>query len=186
MSCHHRYTQEQEQFLREQIGVCDSYADLTQRFNARFGTALRQHSVQDKCTKQMKIHRGRNSGQFEKHGQPRALPIGTVRRSQTGTYINVREVPVDAHISGYARPYWIPLQEKVWIDAHGSVPTGHMICFLDGNTQNFAPDNLYPITRAASVRMAQNKWWSSDPRITKSGIMCCNLMIALRRKRECG
>ena len=184
MSCHHRYTQEQEQFLREQIGVCDSYADLTQRFNARFGTALRQHSVQDKCTKQMKIHRGRNSGQFEKHGQPRALPIGTVRRSQTGTYIKVREVPVDSHISGYARPYWIPLQEKVWTDAHGSVPAGHMIFFLDGNTAHFALENLYPITRAASVRMAQNKWWTSDPRITKTGIMYCNLMIALRSKRN--
>lgn len=90
---------------------------------------------------------------------------------------------MDAHISGYARPYWIPLQEKVWTDAHGSVPAGHMICFLDGNTQNFAPENLYPITRAASVRMAQNKWWSSDPRITKTGILYCNLLIALRRNK---
>lgn len=179
-----RYTPEEEAFLRAHIGVCDSYADLTRRLNETFGTDRKMERVREKCTKRLHIRTGKNAGQFAKHGQPRALPVGTVRKSQTGTYIKVQEVPIDAHISGYARPYWIPLQEKVWTDKHGAVPAGHMICFLDGNTQNFAPENLYPITRAASVRMAQNKWWSSDARITKTGILYCNLLIVLRRERE--
>lgn len=177
-----RYTPEEEAFLREHIGVCGSYADLTRRLNEKFGTERKTERVQEKCIKGLHIRIGKNTGRFVKHGQPRALPVGTVRRSQTGTYIKVMEVPPGTYSTGYAKPWWVPLQEKVWTDTHGEVPAGHMICFLDGDMQNFAPDNLFPITRAVSVRMAQNKWWSSDPRITKTGIMYCNLMIAIRRR----
>lgn len=177
-----RYTTEEEAFLLEFIEVCDSYADLTRRLNEKFGTERKMECVREKCTNGLHLRIGKNTGRFTERSQQRALPVGTIRRSQTGTYIKVQEVPPGTYSSGYRKPWWVPLQEKIWTDEHGAIPEGHMICFLDNNPQNFSPNNLYPITRAASVRMAQNKWWSSDPRITKTGIMYCNLLIALKRE----
>lgn len=34
------------------------------------------------------------------------------------------------------------LHRRIWADRHGPIPTGHTICFRDGDRHNFDPDNL--------------------------------------------
>lgn len=175
-----RFTEQQENWLRENIYSFDSYADLTARFNEIFGEYRKVDLVREKCTKRLKISMGKNAGQFVAGAKTRDLPIGTIRKSQTGIYIKVSNEAVD--ISGYARPNWLPLQQKIYEDAHGKLPEGYMVCFLDCNRENFDLSNLYPVNRQISVRMAQNGWWSNDPTITLTGILQCELQITLNKE----
>lgn len=173
------FTPEQEQWLRDNFDSADTYASLTAEFNERFGTERSQGQISDKCCKRMKLLRGKNIGQFRKGGgEEKRLPIGTIRKTQTGTYIKVCDTIT--HFSGYKAPNWIPLQQKVWEDAHGKLQPGQMVCFLDHNKENFALNNLYPINRKISVRISQNRWWSDNPEITMAAILQCKLFVLLK------
>ena len=111
------------------------------------------------------------------------LPIGSIRKSQTGTYIKVMEVK-NQHISGYAEPYWLPLQKKIYQDVYGEIAPGQMVCFLDGNSKNFDIDNLYCIDRKISVIMSRNHWWTSNRENTLTAIKWCELHYALLRRTK--
>lgn len=174
-----RFTPEQELWLRENFAQYPTYRALTGAFNARFSQARAAGSLSDKCGKRMGLRRDGNAGRFGSGRKKDGLPVGAIRRSRTGTYIKMGDFAQG--ISGYQRPNWLPLQEKIWRDAHGPLPDGVMICFLDGNPQNFALDNLYPVTRAQSVRMAQRGWWSDCAQVTKTGILCCQLEEGIER-----
>ena len=136
MRKHHRYSEEEELFLRESISQFDCYADLTAAFNELFDCGLTRQSIQDKCIKRMRICIGKNKAQFRAGGRQRAVPIGTIRKTVNATYIKVSDVATG--ITGYAAPDWIPLQQKIWEDYNGKMPDGHMICFLDCNKENFS------------------------------------------------
>lgn len=173
-----RFTAEQEQWLRDNYHKATSYADLALAFNAKFSARRTVSQLRDKCTKGLCMTGMPNNTQYGKK-QKEQCPVGTIRKSQTGTYMKVRIVDVPG-ISGYAKPWWLPLQEKVYQEAHGAIPEGYMVCFLDCNPENFSPDNLYPITRRIAARMAQNKWWSTDPKITMTAIKWCEHLCAIK------
>jgi hypothetical protein len=40
----------------------------------------------------------------------------------------------------------------LWQEHNGQVPAGHCVCFVDGNKQHVALDNLELITRAERMR----------------------------------
>ena len=50
----------------------------------------------------------------------------------------------------------------VWEAAHGPVPPGHIVRFVDGNTTNITPGNLVCITRSENSR--RNSPWTTMPR----------------------
>lgn len=178
MKKHHRYSEEEELFLRESISQFDCYADLTAAFNELFDCGLTRQSIQDKCTKRMRICIGKNKAQFRAGGRQRAVPIGTIRKTVNATYIKVSDVATG--ITGYAAPDWIPLQQKIWEDYNGKMPDGHMICFLDCNKENFSIENLCCIDRRISAILARNKWYSDNPEITLTAIKWCELHYALQ------
>lgn len=166
--------------MREHYHAAISYAALAEEFNARFGTARNAGMLSDKCTKRMGLKGKVNLSKYG-HKHKEEAPIGTIRRSQTGTYIKVQLVGGSGHITGYAMPYWMPLQRKIWEDAHGKIPDGYMVCFLDTNPENFALENLYPITRSISAVMSSNSWWSSDPERTMTAIKWCEHYYAIKK-----
>lgn len=55
-----------------------------------------------------------------------------------------------------ARMKWLLLNRYVWEKIHGPIPPHHVIGFLDGNTLNCAPANLYMISRADLARRNHN------------------------------
>ncbi len=173
-----KFTPEQERWLKENIEKADSYAHLVQMFNFVFGASRTVSQLRDKCTKQMGIGIGKNGGRFSRDSKPRKLPVGTIRKSQVATYIKIGDFVED--LTGYQKPNWIPLQQKIYEDAHGKLPDGMMVCFLDNDSGNFALENLRPITRQTSARMAKNGWWSTDPQITLAAILLCELQIAMK------
>lgn len=75
------------------------------------------------------------------------MPIGTINLVDGYLRIKVREaLPGEAYGYGNTR-VWPLLQRHVWQQAHGPVPSNHVIVFRDGNTQNCDLSNLECISR---------------------------------------
>lgn len=176
---HTPFTAEQEQWLRDNFYTAQSYQDLAERFNKAFGTSRSRGQISDKCSKRMKLNGMHNTSKYGVKPKEQ-LPVGTIRKSQVGTYIKVLKIPPGACFTGYKEPWWMPLQKKLYTDAYGSIPDGYMVCFLDCNPENFSLDNLYPITRQISARLSANGWWSNNPEITKTAIKWCELQGAIK------
>lgn len=173
-----RYTPEEEKFLAEKITDCSSFRELTDLFNDQFGTMRSISSVQDKCIKRLKIRIGKNSGQYGSRNKDH-LPLGTIRKTSYGTYIKATDAG-DTKYTGYQEPYWVPLQKKIYQERHGNIPNGYMVIFLDGDSENFSVDNLYPINRRISAMLASNGFYSRDPELTKTAIKLCELQMAIK------
>lgn len=173
------FTKEQEDWLVENFNRFSCYRDMADCFNKSFRETRSFESIREKCNKSLHL-KGKPS--VTRYGSKRKeqLPIGTIRKSQTSTFIKVREVPEKSDISGYMRPYWIPLQEKIYSDNFGPVPEGKMICFLDNDRNNFNISNLFMIDRKISAIMSSNQWWSTNPDFTKTAILWCKLYYAIR------
>lgn len=209
-----KFTPEEDQFLKDNITKVSTLKELTEVFNQHFHTQRCTFSISDRCSKQLKLHiselnPNRSTGQFSKGSQVRTLPLGTIKESQVGTYIKVKAIPPNAHISGYQRPYWLPYQEYVYrqytndqftIDntlfhpqelwdqttfSYRQLPLmkdGEMICFLNNNRKDFRIENLYPINRSISAMMSANEWWSTNREITLTAILACQLYFAMKGK----
>ena len=178
-SKHIFYTPEQEQWLIDNYYLANSYDELTELFNKRFCINRNKDSLRDKCSKRLGL-KGMPNLTVYGAKKKEQLPIGTIRKSQTATYIKVLEVPNKAYFSGYVEPCWMPLQKKIYIDAYGDISKGQMVCFLDGNPENFELDNLYCIDRRISAIMSKNKWWTSSKEHTLTAIKWCELHYALK------
>ena len=173
----HRYTDAEIEWVRENQDTM-SRAKLAEAFNEKFGAAVSSQSISDLCTKRLRLHRTSNDGQYGKK-EKEQLPIGAIRKNQVGTYIKVMDSR-NGHFTGYKEPYWMPLQKKIYQDAYGEIENGKMVCFLDGNTDNFELDNLYPIDRRISAVMSSNQWWTKSREHTLTAIKWCELNYALK------
>lgn len=174
----HHYTEEEVAWLIENQDTM-TRARLAEAFNARFGASVDRSSISDICTKRLGLHRSANTGCYGGRAKEQ-LPIGTIRKSQVGTYIKVQDVPEQAHISGYKEPYWLPLQKKIYQDAHGEIGKDQFVIFLDGNTENFDIENLYPIDRRISATMSKYGWWSKERESTLAAIKWCELYYTMK------
>ena len=176
------FTPEQENWLRDNFYCVDSHTELTDKFNATFGTERNIGMIREKCSKRMGLRGMNNTTQYGKKRKSE-LPVGTIRRTPVGTYI--KAIPVaDAHINCYKEPYWIPLQKKIYQDAYGELAPGKMVCFLDKNQQNFDLDNLYPIDRKISAIMSKNRWWTDSKEHTLTAIKWCELHYAIKNVKD--
>ena len=180
---YHIYTEAEIEWLRENQDKM-TRAKLAEAFNEKFGASVSRDKLSDLCTKRLGLHRTSNDGCYGKRIKEQ-LPNGTIRKNQVGTYIKVTDSQ-DAHVSGYKEPYWLPLQKKIYQDKFGEIGKEKMVCFLDGNTENFDIDNLYPIDRKISAVMSSNQWWTKDREHTLTAIKWCELHYALKGRNENG
>ena len=178
VSSRRHFTAEQEEWLRGHYHSVSTYQELTELFNQQFCESRKRSQIAEKCTKRLHLKGIPNSTTYGKKPKEQ-LPIGSIRKSQTGTYIKVMENQ-NSHISGYAEPYWLPLQKKIYQDAHGEIAPGKMVCFLDGNSENFDLDNLYCIDRKISAIMSSNRWWTSNREHTLTAIKWCELYHVMK------
>lgn len=178
---YHTYTETEIEWVREHQDSM-TRAKLAEAFNTKFGASVDKYSLSDLCTKRLGLHRTSNTGCYGKR-EKEQLPVGTIRKNSVGTYIKVLECQ-DAHYTGYAEPYWMALQKKIYQDKYGPIKKGQMVCFLDGNTENFDIDNLYCIDRKISAVMSSNQWWSKDREHTLTAIKWCELHYALIQRKE--
>lgn len=75
---------------------------------------------------------------------------------------------------------WKLKHRYVWEQAHGKVPKGSVIRFLDGNKQNCNIDNLVLISRKEHIETIRNGFVSENPEITKAVINIAKLNVAVK------
>lgn len=61
------------------------------------------------------------------------------------------------------------------------IPKGYCAVHLDGNLLNNEPCNIAVIPLAISMAMTVNRFWSEHPEITRTGIMCCELEMQIKK-----
>lgn len=191
----HRFTPDQNQFLRDNVyGKCS--AELTELFNAAFDTELSVNQI-----KAAKKNRGLTSGltgHFPKGGVSwnkgrfghRFAPEHTLFRKGQMPH---NYLPVGSEIvntDGYlvvktADPKtWKAKHRLIWEDVNGPVPKGHVLVFGDGDKMNVSLDNLVLLTKAQMVRMAQLRLFGGNADQLKTGAIIADIRNKIGKRRK--
>ena len=160
----YHYTYEQDRWLRENYPHLGK-VKCTERFNERFGENRTVAAIKKHCLQMgLKVTEERTKARaYENTG--RLHDVGTIVKKTHGEpYIKVEDGT------------WKRLKDV----AYGEKPNGHVIVHLDGDVDNYSKENLVAIPRTISAKMTVNGFWSEEPTITKTGIMCLELEEALK------
>ena len=159
------YTPEMHQWLATHAPDNDR-TGLTQRFNEHFKTDKTLRAIQAYCKRKgwKSSHNGQfkpdqpswntgkagkgickpNSGSFKKGSLPHnTKPVGSERICKVDGLILVKIKP-GTH--SYKHKHRV-----IWEQAHGKIPKGHIITFIDGNPLNCVLENLEMITRQEHI-----------------------------------
>lgn len=194
-----QYTLEQLSYLQELSKKGLSNAEITQRFNEKFGTSRTEIAIQQQRLKYgfpippggqfTKGHKPWNAGKkgwyaedskrtwFKKGNKPQTwVPVGSESEDKDG-YVKVK----------IANPNkWAYKQRLVWERHHNrKIPPGHAVIFGDGNRRNFDPENLILVSRAQLARMNQSGLIKNNAALTKTGAVVADLLNKIgERKRK--
>ena len=166
------YTEEQDSWLRA-YAPAHSRKDTAEAFNARFNDNRSEFSIKVRCNKHLHIH---FLGDRRKN---RSLPIGTERIRSGYRWVKVSDnIPSDGQAAAYTN--WKQKSQIVYEDAYGSIPDGYLVVFLNRNTLDCRPENLYAVSPKVNREMSKKNWWSEDPRITLAAIKWCELFYTIK------
>ena len=167
------YPQAQLDWLRDHRATL-TRTNLTEQFNAKFGTTYKVGTLQGVCTRHrfmagsngcykkgnVPYNAGKagllpfkpNTGQFNAPGNQNSfknkLPVGSITVTSDG-FLKLK----------IAEPsHWILKHRHVWEAVHGPIPPKHGLRFIDGNPQNCALENLECLPKAVSLLMNQSDY----------------------------
>lgn len=205
MSTRHIYSQEQIQFLRENVeGI--SLSELTKKFNKCFGTQITENAIANQKVK-YGLKSGIVGGRFEKGCVPKNKgkkmsreqyskcestmfkpgnkpkntdPIGTEKELKDG-YIWVK---IDDQLRVPKNVNWKQKHKLIYEKHFGPVPKGSVVIFKDGDIKNFDIDNLACVTKAQLLIMNRQKLIYKDKKLTESGIQIAKMIdvVNIRKK----
>ena len=166
------YTAEQDEWLKENWGRLGS--DAVEEFNARFGQHRTYQGIRSRSQKlgarvdaSVKSKRAReNAG--------RHVPIGTVVMSKGYLQIKV------ADAKGKRNTNWKPYHRYVYEQAHGEIPKGMVIIFLDGDHTNCSVDNLMAVPQSVNALLMKKGIRSVHKELTRAGVIWCELYQMLQ------
>lgn len=106
-----------------------------------------------------------------------SLPVGTEVFRDGYVLLKLRD---GAELKQWDR--WVLKHRYVWEQAHGPIPEGMMVIFLDGNTRNCELSNLALISKEENVILNTKKLRSPNAQATKVAITVAKLNLAISRK----
>jgi len=133
--------------------------EISRMFEVRFGFPLSQAQVS-----LFRSSHGTQSRRSHGGGHP-SVPVGTERASKDGYLkVKVREKPiVPQSKDNWQFKHWI-----AWEEANGQeVPEGWTVLFVDGDTRNFAPDNLYALDQSALLDIGTGQENAAKPPLAR-------------------
>lgn len=189
----HRYTKEQNEFLKKNV-VGRSSQELKEIFNETFQLNLSISQI-----RVAKKNRGLSSGvdarfkpgnvpfnkgttgggyeptQFKKGYRPHnAKPVGTEVVNGEGYIVVKVEEPSK----------WISKHRLVWEKANGEIPKGHVLIFGDGNRENCQLDNLLLITRKQLAMLNSHNLIKDHADLTKVGIAIVDIYGKIKEREK--
>ena len=193
-----RWTDEEKKYLAE-IACGRSRAEITDLMNERFdrvftknqvGGALKRNGIKTGFDSRFKKghiphNKGRkgfskvNKGCFSKGNKPHnTLPVGSERINKDG-YVEVK-----VKDCGNYRDCWQLKHRVVYEKHYGSIPSGSIVIFGDGDKSNLSIDNLILVTRSQLVRLNQNHLIQDDVELTKTAINVVDLMCKISQVKK--
>lgn len=106
-----------------------------------------------------------------------SLPVGTEVFRDGYVLLKLRD---GAKLKQWGR--WVLKHRYVWEQAHGHIPEGMLVVFLDGNTRNCELSNLALVSKEENGIMNAKKLRSQNAEATKVAITVAKLNLAIRRK----
>ena len=172
--CNHKITEEELAFLWEN-GAKMPRKELTELFNARFGTNMSVDSLVYACRKH-RIPNARNRI-IDGKAAPRLYPLGSEK-------VNEGYVVVKVGNTGNEHKDWIPKQRILWEKAYGKIPEGCRVAFLDNDRNNFSLENLC-LTNLREMAIMNRRGWHefTDPELKKTAFTQVRLHLALNGQR---
>ena len=109
------------------------------------------------------------------------MPIGTVifRETEQMYYEKVKDGPNPIE-------NWRPKHQLIWEDAHGSIPEGHIVIFLDGDRTNLALDNLALCSKSVALMLNKKGLRFSRADATKAGVLIAQITAKIYEKQKQG
>ena len=187
-----------QEYIRENIQGTGP-KEMTEKVNREFGTAYthgqmknyysraklnsgvlgyfeKGHAPYNKGRKGMLMHPNCVSTQFKPGHRPaNELPIGIVIEKSDGYFW--RKV-------GEGARDWRQEHILVYEAAHGPVPKGAIVTFLDGNRKNLAPDNLQMISRGVNAVLNKKKMRTGDKDLTMAAVLLTTIREKARDFRK--
>lgn len=78
---------------------------------------------------------------------------------------------------------WKSAGRCVWEKTYGKIPVGYALIALNGDTTDIRPENLEIVPWSYLGMLQRNDFFSSDPEITKAGVIWCDLKTLLDADR---
>lgn len=182
-----QYTDEMLTYLRQHEET--PRAELTCKFNEKFGCNLSVDSIKAKCqrmrlktgrtgcfspgqktwNKGLKGYMGANATSFKKGNTPfNHKPVGHERITVDG-YVEIKT----------AEPNVFELKHRqIWEQQHGKIPDNHVLVFKNMNKQDCRIENLMLISRAELIRLNQSYRNLATPETNET----CILMAKIKDK----
>lgn len=173
-------TDEMKEWIVREYPKSGTSDEKAEKFNKAFGTHRDGHSIREMARnlgvalgdEALAEYKQKSADTLIRYNtEVKAKPIGYVGRPSNG-------YPMVKTENG-----WISQARHEYLKSHDEIPSGNVIIFLDGNVQNVDADNLMAIPQKWQAIMTANKFWSEHPMITKSGIVWCELLTALKAER---
>lgn len=170
-----RYTPEQDEWLRENypaLGATEAYVQFGETFGVMKGFEGFKSHVKDLG---LRVSAQRQYEANQNNGDRTNVPLGTIavrnHKQKSGKVVQANWIKVGDGTSG-----WMPLSHYIM----GKPDKSHVVIHLDGDRLNDDPDNLLTIDRSINALMMNQKFWSSDPNITRTGIKWCELYETIK------
>lgn len=194
------YTDEQLAYLKELSEQGLFNAEITRRFNEKFGTNKTETAIQQIRGKYgfrtsarnwyREGHVPWNKGMkgwwapgtertwFKKGNRPQTwVPVGSETVDRNG-YLKVK----------IAEPNkWAYKHRLIWEQHHSRpVPPGHVVIFGDGNKRNCDPDNLILVSRQQLAVLNKKGLIQNDADLTRTGIVIADLTMKITERKKAG
>jgi len=141
--------------------------ELSAAINRRFNISTTRQSIKS-LRRYYNIGKGR--------GKYKACPVLTEKIKDGYVIIKKTNDAIPA------KNNWILKHRYLWEQAHGKVPKGYIVIFLDGRKDNFSLDNLTIVTKEEQIRLTKSKLRFNDPELTQTGIAIVKLKVLVARK----
>ena len=207
MATYDAYLPEWEEFLKANAPLM-SRKDLTEAFNAKFGTNKSVSGISQAC--KARGYNASSNGRFRKGNRPWFADMSSEERKSHYTEESLRaateaalkvtktlkigdervlggvpHIVVNTDIGVPKEKRFYPKRRFVWEQLHGEIPTGHSIICLDSDQMNCDPSNLYCIPNGFKAILSRNNWWFSNAELTLAAIKWCELHFAIKEVGNC-
>lgn len=201
-SAHHKLTEEQESYLREHTPN-ETRAQLTEGFNATFGTSYAKTTVTSWCNRRG-LHNG-NDGRFKdghrswqtglqgeeyrKHytddswEKSKSGLVFAEQKYQDGDVVMRHGIPAfyKGGMPGVCLDSRIEYASiAVWEAANGKLPDDMKLIHLDGDVLNYNLDNLRAIPKSWLPNLRYTGGLTNNKELNEAKLAYCELKAALK------